>query len=403
MVIKHPGPKENIILTTNNQETYQCTLPEVIDEKTRLKNEEQFSSASLELEYLRPLLDDDICTYRPLKVQEYYLGKYSREKYKKDLEKARKDRDEGKSIAHPKKKKVLGVEYPYYEVVYEDGSVCDLTGQPRRSHIQFICYSGGSNEIYELKETSSCEYEIVVLTKHLCQHPSYGPRKSEVHTIDCHLVGNSPMLPSNLRELQFSNAFAKHNKEAKHQQILNTILDVQTLIDEDDDDDDDDVGSGDKTKQPQQLKTDTGAAEATTTSTPKEKHVDMDSVFSIPPSSKHILREFLSGDYCIEGGTGWWKHEFCFGKFIRQYHDEHDFRREIKLGVWNEEKHLQWVNSNSYKKPKPYSERKSLYNLYGDGDYCEEVKKNRMVEVESSLFCDMIRSADDNGLIDYKI
>ena len=70
--------------------------------------------------------------------------------------------------------KVQGVEIPYYEVVFDQGTTCDLTGRPRRSAIQYVCQPDGHGEIYEIKETLSCEYEVVVLTSLLCSHPVYG-------------------------------------------------------------------------------------------------------------------------------------------------------------------------------------------------------------------------------------
>jgi endoplasmic reticulum lectin 1 len=27
-----------------------------------------------------------------------------------------------------------------------------------------------------------------------------------------------------------------------------------------------------------------------------------------------VVKEFLRGDYCLYGGAGWWKYEFCYGK-----------------------------------------------------------------------------------------
>ena len=67
-----------------------------------------------------------------------------------------------------------GKEVPFFELVMVDGSTCDLKGgQPRKTHVLYICEETGRNEIYSLKETSSCEYEAIVLTPVLCTHPLY--------------------------------------------------------------------------------------------------------------------------------------------------------------------------------------------------------------------------------------
>ena len=33
-----------------------------------------------------------------------------------------------------------------------------------------------------------------------------------------------------------------------------------------------------------------------------------------PLMDPQVVKEFLMGDYCLYGGTGWWKYEFCYGK-----------------------------------------------------------------------------------------
>ena len=45
--------------------------------------------------------------------------------------------------------------------------------------VHYVCYPSGKNEIYSLKESSTCEYEVVVLTSVLCNHPDYKPEESK--------------------------------------------------------------------------------------------------------------------------------------------------------------------------------------------------------------------------------
>jgi hypothetical protein len=33
-----------------------------------------------------------------------------------------------------------------------------------------------------------------------------------------------------------------------------------------------------------------------------------------PLMDPEVVKEFLLGEYCLHGGTGWWKYEFCYGK-----------------------------------------------------------------------------------------
>ena len=62
---------------------------------------------------------------------------------------------------------------PYYQVNYTDGTPCDITNKPRRTNVQYACHPNTHGEIYQLRETSSCEYEIIIFTGLLCAHPSY--------------------------------------------------------------------------------------------------------------------------------------------------------------------------------------------------------------------------------------
>ena len=32
--------------------------------------------------------------------------------------------------------------------------------------------------------------------------------------------------------------------------------------------------------------------------------------------SPQVVKEFLRGEYCLYGGSGWWKYEFCYGKKV---------------------------------------------------------------------------------------
>lgn len=70
-------------------------------------------------------------------------------------------------------KKIDGLNMPYLQVNMSDGTLCDLNGKPRLTRVLYVCYSHGKNDIFSLKETSICEYEVVILSPLLCQHPKY--------------------------------------------------------------------------------------------------------------------------------------------------------------------------------------------------------------------------------------
>ncbi len=98
-----------------------------------------------------------------------------------------------------------------------------------------------------------------------------------------------------------------------------------------------------------------------------------------PLMDPEIVKEFLMGEYCLYGGTGWWKYEFCYGKKVDQYHEERmqsaagraKTRTVINLGRFDEEAHLQWLKANPAKRPKPVKDRKHVSHFYSGGDVCD--------------------------------
>ena len=68
---------------------------------------------------------------------------------------------------------VAGQATAYYEVLLSDGTLCAITNLPRRTSVKYICHELGRGEIYDFKEISTCQYEVVILTQLLCSHPRY--------------------------------------------------------------------------------------------------------------------------------------------------------------------------------------------------------------------------------------
>ncbi len=150
-----------------------------------------------------------------------------------------------------------------------------------------------------------------------------------------------------------------------------------------------------------------------------------------PLMDPEVVKEFLLGEYCLYGGTGWWKYEFCYGKKVDQYHEERNGKKTvINLGAFDEAAHLKWLEANPGKRPKPAAARKHVSHFYSGGDVCDITKKPRSVEVklkckksdspstvslyllepktceyilgvESPLVCDILHKADDStGLVE---
>lgn len=141
------------------------------------------------------------------------------------------------------------------------------------------------------------------------------------------------------------------------------------------------------------------------------------------------VEAFLQGKNCLTGGTGWWKYEFCYGRYVRQYHLDKDGETSLILGFFDETAHKDWIKINSHKRPKAKGSRTQLTHFYQRGSLCDKTGKKRQTEVklkclensaspstvslyllepqtchyilgvESPLICDILNKANDDGLV----
>merc|ERR1712130_657327 len=372
---------------------------------------------------------------------EYFLGKYDKP-VSFDPEKVPKTRDE------VKKKNIDGIQTTYWELVMDGGTACELKpGQGRRTKVHYICNPNAfHNEILSVTETSTCEYEIVILTSALCSSPLYAQKlDSETFGIPCQKIGDAPTVPTNFHETKKPGKDGLANaiiKEAKAQGLDLKELKVES--------NDPALAKEIKAKVQESI----GGGKVASKET-------------LNAETRKILDEFLLGDYCLRGGQGWWRYEFCYGKHVKQYHEypqENGKAKkpndEVFVGKWDETVHLKYaegknVVKKSMTKVKQAStqvgkteldedgEKISLWNpdeeeiegkeirevelFYAGGDICDVTGKPREVVVrlkckpsqtslslyllepktcsyilglESELLCSILANANENGLID---
>lgn len=135
--------------------------------------------------------------------------------------------------------------------------------------------------------------------------------------------------------------------------------------------------------------------------------------------------------FILVQGFGWWKYEFCYGRYVRQFHiDRNGVETSVMLGFFDEELHKKWIDEHEEKKPKPVGLRAHLSHFYQGGTLCELTGKRRQTEVklkcmdsksgsstsvslylmepqtcqyvlgvESPLICDLLKKADEYGLM----
>ena len=69
------------------------------------------------------------------------------------------------------------------------GTICDLTGRPRRVEVQFHCYSQTGDRIGWIKEVATCSYLMVIYTPRLCNDVAFlPPRETKANAITCRQV-----------------------------------------------------------------------------------------------------------------------------------------------------------------------------------------------------------------------
>ncbi|KAJ0175790.1 hypothetical protein K1T71_008949 [Dendrolimus kikuchii] len=434
--------KEQLKVTTSNKEQYECYIPELKTKET-IRIEDYDGPSPIHL--LKPLFAQKICSYRlesywsyevchgryirqyheeregkHVNTQEYFLGHWSTERQAK-LEADIKVAQETKQT--PKATKVEGMTLPYVEMAMDDGTVCDLSGKPRVARVLYVCYSHGKHEVYSFKETSTCEYEIIILSPLLCEHPQFKPKEVTENMIDCHPIGDAPKKPRNLLKMEADSLKFHHqtirlmNNEKEPKDVL-AVLKVEK-IDKDG-----------ETHLKFELHPLTDEEEVLDTSD-TTKPAALPEKPTLPRITDDTpVRAFLYGENCLNGGTGWWKYEFCYGKYVKQYHvDRTGEKTSLLLGKFDEQAHLHWIKENKGKAPKPIEQRTSVSHFYSNGDICDKTGKPRQTEVklkclenssspaqvslyllepktchyilgvESPLICDILPLADENGLI----
>lgn len=229
---KH-GEEEEIFLTTHRNEKYRCTIP-IISDKDEERKLDTDSKIPSPVELLIPLFLTNSCSYRIesywtyevchgrfikqfheeregklIKSQDYILGKWNQTLTDKLLDEYQNIEKEHEKVQYIK---VEGVKLPTLSVTMVDGTLCDLNGVPRTTRVMYVCDATGKNEIYSLKETMTCNYEIIILTPLLCAHPLYKPETQTENPINCFPVENAARKPRSLMLMEAESLKTRYQK-----------------------------------------------------------------------------------------------------------------------------------------------------------------------------------------------
>lgn len=138
-----------------------------------------------------------------VKFQEYYLGKWSEEK----TELAKKEWEAKRKAGGKPKYKTLKIDntrYPYFEMEFNDGTMCEIIEAPRTTMVRYVCYPHGKDDIYSFKETSSCNYEAIILTSSLCSIPAFHAEETKEVSIKCFNSQTEPRKPLSMLRQELS-------------------------------------------------------------------------------------------------------------------------------------------------------------------------------------------------------
>lgn len=417
-----------VIMTTTEKEKYKCLLPSLTDGE---EDDEKDYSGPTPGELLEPLFKRSSCSYRiesywtyevchgkhirqyheeketgqKINVQEYFLGTMAQKTTTENTE----DAEQSKSAdeAEVPTKNIEGQLTPYYSLEMGNGTPCVLKqNEARTTSVLYVCHPEAKHEILSVAEVTTCEYEVVVLTPLLCAHPKYRFKSSPVNTIFCQALAGSPLRPQKLTMLDKER---EEQLKPPFRASAETTEEVSPVREE----------AFTSTHKPMVVG---GQSQVTVGTTHISRLTD-----------EQLIKDFLSGSYCLHGGVGWWKYEFCYGKHVHQYHEEKDQGKNIVVvGSWNIEEHIDWAKKNvarSYQlKDDGVQKVKLVSHFYGHGDVCDLTGKPRQVivklkckesesphavtvymlepqtcqyilGVESPVICRILDTADEHGLL----
>ncbi|XP_029793209.1 endoplasmic reticulum lectin 1 isoform X3 [Suricata suricatta] len=229
-----------VIMTTTHKEKYKCILPLVTSGD---EEEEKDYKGPNPRELLEPLFKQSSCSYRiesywtyevchgkhirqyheekesgqKVNIHEYYLGNMLAKNLLSEKDQEADEKEKSKEIPT---KNIEGQMTPYYPVGMGNGTPCSLKqNRPRSSTVMYICHPESKHEILSVAEVTTCEYEVVILTPLLCNHPKYRFRASPVNDIFCQSLPGSPFKPLTLRQLEQQEEILRvpfrRNKEDK--------------------------------------------------------------------------------------------------------------------------------------------------------------------------------------------
>ncbi|XP_003741103.1 endoplasmic reticulum lectin 1 [Galendromus occidentalis] len=428
-------PKEGfefVRMMSADKEPYVCYVPKTLQVEGRDADVRNYVGPTPH-ELLEPLFSHKVCRYKldsywtyqlchgrslrqyhedtiasKVAIMEFYLGKSDPETRKRDNEiyksrleeklraytskpppkRVESDSDTGnvkindmEHSINPPVTKVDGIDYPAFVLNMSFGTLCDINGQPRSTQVFYICDELSDHDVHSFEETSTCKYKVVVRTPLLCSHPMFRVGTTPENEISCHRAGDKLDVES-VKETETRESSEENDGSEVIERNLNQPKRLQEQERENRDFRATSSAENEGIQYNSDFKNLVDAIERNLKIFFLQDEDDERSELPLDRDAEDLLR-ILSGDTCLTGGSGWWRYEFCYGKWVTQYHlEKNEKMQEILLGKWNEDKHRQWVSADPTRKVPP----RPLYvkHFYSDGDMCAVTGKPRTVEVKLS-------------------
>merc|ERR1712226_724938 len=105
----------------------------------------------------------------------------------------------------------------YHSHQFVNGTVCDVTQEPRKTTVQYFCSTKPGDSIIRIEEPATCEYIITVHSAKLCTHPLFSKKETKK---SINLVCSPALM-----EHEYNKYVEKMNKKkADEEQKLKDVL-----------------------------------------------------------------------------------------------------------------------------------------------------------------------------------
>ncbi|XP_068637709.1 protein OS-9 homolog isoform X2 [Aristolochia californica] len=199
----HPDEdQESIVMSDKTGKPFLCFLP-AVEESNSGQSTSQLNSSSIIVESERQIklktpdelmeVMKDLCWTRV--VQEFILGVY-------DPEATAAFNHNRSDVSIMKDPRSKDASQRYHAHLLTNGTVCDLTSEPRETEVRFIC-AESRVLISSVKEIATCKYAIMIHCPMLCKHPMFQEERAVWHTINCNEMPTGEGYKASVNEHSF--------------------------------------------------------------------------------------------------------------------------------------------------------------------------------------------------------